>query len=122
MSSSRTVGRVIASIIAPGIAPGIALGVGLTAGAGCRLDAQQCDQACRNAMGLVYWKAADQEIAAAAADRRDALRKQKLSEFTREVEAGIEGCVLRCQSSRDQAGVDCLIAARTAEQAQACSK
>jgi len=102
--------------------PAIALAVALIAGAGCRTDAQQCDQACRNGMRLAYWKAADQEIAAAAADQRDALRQQKLSEFTRKVEAGIEGCVLRCQSARDQASVDCLIAARTADQAQACSR
>ncbi len=118
MSSSRTVGRVIAPIIAPIVA----LGVGLAAGAGCRVDARQCDQACRNAMSLAYWKAADQEIAAAVADQRDALRKQKLSEFTQKVEAGIDGCVLRCQSARNQAAVDCLIAARTADQAQACSR
>ena len=102
--------------------PAIALAVALVAVAGCRVDAQQCDQACRNAMSLAYWKAADQEITAAAADQRDALRKQKLSEFTQKVEAGIEGCVLRCQSARDQAAVDCLIAARTADQAHACSK
>jgi hypothetical protein len=102
--------------------PAIALALALIAGAGCRVDAQQCDQACRNAMHLAYWKAADQEIAAAAADQRDALRQQKLSEFTRKVESGIDGCVLRCQSARDQAAVDCLIAARTAEQAQACSR
>ena len=108
------------SILSSGLA--IALALALTAGAGCRVDAQQCDQACRNAMSLAYWKAADPEIAAAPADQRDALRKQKLSEFTRKVEAGIDGCVLRCQSARDQASVDCLIAARTAEQAQACSR
>lgn len=100
----------------------IALAVALVAGAGCRVDAQQCNQACRNAMSLAYWKAADQEIAAAPADQRDALRKQRLSEFTKKVEVGIDGCVLRCQSARDQSTVDCLIAARTAEQAQACSR
>ena len=100
----------------------IALAVALLAGAGCRVDAQQCDQACRNAGSLAYWKTADQEIAAAAADRRDALRKQKLSEFTKKVETGIDGCVLQCQSARNQATVDCLIAARTAEQVQACSR
>lgn len=107
-------------IISPG--PAIALAVALIAGAGCRVDAQQCDQACRNAMSLAYWKAADQELAAAPADRRDALRQQKLSEFTRKVETGIDGCILRCQSSRNQGTVDCLIAARTAEQVQACSR
>ena len=99
-----------------------ALAIALLAGVGCRVDAQQCDQACRNAGKLAFWKAADLEIAAAPADQRDALRKQKLSEFTKKVEAGIDGCVLRCQSARDQDTVDCLIAARTAEQAQACSK
>jgi hypothetical protein len=118
MSSSRIVGRVTASLTASIIASIVVLG----AGAGCRLDAQQCDKACRNAMSLTYWKAADQEIAAAPADQRDALRKQKLSKFTQDVESGIEGCVLRCQSSRNQDSVDCLIAARTAEQAQACSR
>src|SRR5215468_4499129 len=107
--------------MSPGLAAALALAlaVGLIAGAGCRIDAQQCDQACRNAMSLAYWKAADQEIAAAPADQRDALRKQKLGEFARKVEAGIDGCVLRCQSARDQASVDCLIAARTADQVQA---
>jgi hypothetical protein len=110
----------VRSILSSGLA--IALALVLTAGAGCRPDAQQCDQACRNAMSLAYWKAADQEIAAAPADQRDALRKQKLGEFTRKVEAGIDGCVLRCQSARDQSTVDCLIAARTADQAQACSR
>jgi hypothetical protein len=110
MSSSRAV------------ALAIVVAVGLTAGAGCRVDAQQCDQACRNVAGLRYWKTADQEIAAAPADQRDALRKQKLGEFARKIESGIDGCVLRCQSARDQATVDCLIAARTADQAQACSR
>jgi len=90
--------------------------------AGCRVDAQQCDQACRNAMKLAYWKAADLAIAAVPADQRDALRQQKLSEFTRKVEAGIDGCVLQCQSARDKATVDCLIAAQTADQAKACSR
>jgi len=106
---------VIASTIALGIALGVAAG-------GCRLDAQQCDQACRNAMSLAYWKAADQEIAAAPADQRDALRQQKQSQLTQEIAAGIEGCVLQCQSSRNQDTVDCLIGARTAEQVQVCTR
>jgi hypothetical protein len=92
------------------------------AAAGCRVDAQQCDQACRNVASLAYWKTTDQEIAEAPAGQRDALRKQRLGEFARKIEAGIDGCVLRCQSARDQATVDCMIAARTADQAQACSK
>jgi len=115
MSSSRSVVTTITASILASI-------VVLGAGTGCRLDAQQCDKACRNAMSLAFWKAADQEIAAAPADQRAALRKQKLNKFTQDVESGLEGCVLRCQSSRNQDAVDCLTAARTAEQAQACTR
>jgi hypothetical protein len=100
----------------------LAIALATAADAGCRVDAQQCDQACRNVASLMYWKTADAEIAAAPADRRDALRKQKLGEFARKVDSGIDGCVLRCQSARDQDAVDCLNAARTADQAQACSR
>jgi hypothetical protein len=98
----------------------VSFAIALTAG--CRVDAQQCDQACRNVHRLLYWRTADQEIAAAPADQRDALRKQKLGEFSRKDEEGIDGCVLRCQSAHDQSAVDCMIAATTAEQVQACSK
>ena len=90
--------------------------------AGCRVDAQQCDQACRNVAELLYWKGADKEIAAVPADQRDALRKQRLGEFATKVASGIEGCILRCQSARDQDAVDCMIAAKTPDQAQACTK
>jgi hypothetical protein len=90
--------------------------------ASCRVDAQQCDQACRNVAELLYWRDADKEIAAAPADQRDALRKQRLGDFAAKVDSGIGGCILRCQSARDQAGVDCMIAARKPEQALACSK
>ncbi|HEX3760572.1 MAG TPA: hypothetical protein VHW23_17780 [Kofleriaceae bacterium] len=94
----------------------------LAAAAGCKVDAQKCDQACRNAASLLYWKTADREIAAAPADQRDALRKQKLGELARKVEEGIDGCVLRCQSARNEDDANCLIAAQTAEQVQACSQ
>ena len=104
------------------IAPAIALALTVAVGAGCRVDAQQCDQACRNVASLLYWKTADRDIAAAPADQRDALRQQKLSEFATKVESGIDGCILQCQSARDQAGVDCMIAARTADAVLACSR
>lgn len=93
-----------------------------TAIAACRGDAQQCDQGCRNAAGLVYWRTADQEIAAAPADQRDALRKRKLAEFATKLEGGVDMCVSQCQAAGNQAQIDCLIAARTADQALACSK
>lgn len=94
----------------------------LLAVAACRGDAKQCDQGCRNAFGLMYWRDADKAIAAAPADQRDALRKQKLDEFTRKLEAGIGLCVSQCQAAGNQSTIDCLIAAKTADQAVACSQ
>ena len=93
----------------------------LLAVAGCRGDAQQCDQGCRNVASLLYWGNADKEIAAAPADQRDALRKRKLTEFGQKLEAGIDQCVSQCQAAGNQATIDCLIAAKTADQARACS-
>ena len=94
----------------------------LLAVAACRGDAKQCDQGCRNAFSLVYWRDADKAIAAAPADQRDALRKQKLDELTRKLEAGIGLCVSQCQAAGNQSTIDCLIAAKTADQALACSE
>lgn len=111
MSSSRSSAWAVALVTVLG-----------AAAAGCKVDAQKCDQACRNAASLVYWKTADQEIAAAPADQRDALRKQKLGEFAKKVEEGIDGCVLRCQSARNEDDASCLIEAKTAEQVKACSQ
>src|SRR5262249_19566349 len=56
----------------------------------CKGDAQKCDTGCRNFATLRYWKAADAEVAAAPADQRDALRKQKLGEFDQKLESGID--------------------------------
>lgn len=94
----------------------------LLAVAACRGDAQQCDQACRNAANLQYWRGADKDIAAAPADQRDALRKQKVTEFGRKLEAGIDQCVSQCQAAGNQGTIDCLIAAKTADQIDACTK
>ncbi|HEY6173583.1 MAG TPA: hypothetical protein VIX73_04030 [Kofleriaceae bacterium] len=94
----------------------------LLAVAACRGDAQQCDQGCRNMASLVFWRDADKEIAAAPADQRDALRKQKLAELTTKLEAGIDFCVSQCQAAGNQRTIDCLIAAKTADQAVACTK
>lgn len=93
----------------------------LLAVAACRGDAKQCEQGCRNAFGLLYWRDADKAIAAAPPDQRDALRKQKLDEFTRKLDAGLGLCVSGCQSARNQSTIDCLIAAKTADQAVACN-
>jgi len=88
----------------------------------CRGDAQKCEAGCRNFAALAYWKAADVEIAAAPAAKRDALRTRKLGELNEKLELGIDMCVTQCQSANNTDDVDCLIAAKTADQAIACTK
>lgn len=91
---------------------------------GCRGDAQRCAQACRNYGNLVYGTSADLEatIAAAPPDQRDALRQQKQADLAQRLELHVGICVSQCTSIDDPKTVDCMIAARTADQALACAK
>src|SRR6267142_636322 len=89
---------------------------------GCHGDPVKCEKACRNYAQLVYWKQADAEIAAVPPAQRDELRKQKLAKFTADLEAGVQYCTSRCVSARDDKDADCLIEAKTAEQAVSCVK
>lgn len=84
---------------------------------GCRGDPQRCEQACRNFSHLADEKLvdADPEVVAAPPDRRDAVRKHKLEDH-------VQICVSRCVSTSDPATVDCMIAAKAADQALACKK
>jgi hypothetical protein len=86
----------------------------------CKGDPVKCDEACRNFATLVYWKRADAKVAAEPPERRDALRKQLLGEFTKELAGGIDQCVSQCRSANNTGDIDCMIAAKTADQALAC--
>lgn len=97
----------------------VLLGVLLSA---CKGDQLKCEQACRNYGTLVYWQRADAEIAAAPAGERDALRKRRLGEFDSKLENGVDMCVSQCQSANNEKDMDCMIAAKTADQAKACVK
>ena len=97
----------------------LVLALGLLFGA-CKGDMQKCDQACRNYGNLVYWKNAEAEIQAAPATQRDALRKKRLGEFDSKLENGVDMCVSQCQSANNDADIDCMIAAKTGDQAVAC--
>jgi hypothetical protein len=88
----------------------------------CKGDAQKCDTGCRNFATLLYWKGVDAELAAAPADQRDALRKRRLGEFDSKLENGIDMCVSQCQSANNEADIDCMIAAKTADQVTKCLK
>jgi hypothetical protein len=100
----------------------LGLGWALAFGAGCKGDAVKCEQGCRNYAQLMYWKDADAEIAKAPADKRDALRHQKLGEFGQKLDHGLDMCVSQCQAANGEDDINCLIAAKTADQAQACLK
>jgi hypothetical protein len=96
----------------------VALGLLLTA---CKGDMQKCEQACRNYGTLMYWQHADAEIAAAPPAERDALRKRRLGEFEAKLENGVDMCVSQCQSANNDKDMDCMIAAKTADQVKACT-
>jgi hypothetical protein len=84
-------------------------------------DPDKCEQAVRNYATLMYWRAADKAIAAAPVDQRDALRKEKLSEFTGKMEKGVQTLVTQCVSANDKEAVNCMIAAKTADEVQKCA-
>jgi hypothetical protein len=88
----------------------------------CKGDAQKCEQACRNFGTLVYWQNADKQIAAAPEGERDALRKKLLGQFDSQLENGVDGCVSQCQSANNDQQIDCMITAKTGEQASGCTK
>jgi hypothetical protein len=87
----------------------------------CKADAERCEQATRNYANLTYWKKANAEIAQAPADRRDALRKKKLAQFTNEVEIRIDDVVRQCQTANNDEQIDCMIKAKTAEEINECA-
>jgi hypothetical protein len=88
----------------------------------CKGDPVKCDQGCRNFATLAYWKTADAEIAAAPPEERDALRKRHLGKFEQMLASGIDGCITQCRSAGNTDQIDCMIAAKTADQALACTK
>jgi hypothetical protein len=89
-------------------------------GVGCKGDPDKCEQACRNYAHLVYWEAAEAEIAAAPVAERDALRKKKMGEFSHNLSKGVDMCSSKCMSANHDTDIDCLIGAKTAKQAKDC--
>jgi hypothetical protein len=87
----------------------------------CKADAQRCEQAARNYATLTFWKKADTEIAALPADRRSAARKKKVAQFTHEIEERIDDVVRQCQSANNDDQIDCMIKAKTSDEALECA-
>src|SRR2546423_251482 len=88
---------------------------------GCKADKGRCEEAARNYATLTYWAKTDAEIAKAPAAKRLSLRKDKLSAFTNELESKIDVVVTQCQSANNDDQIDCMIAAKTADQANECA-
>ena len=96
--------------------------IAVSAMTACRQgDPEKCEQAVRNYGTLMYWRAADKEIEKVPPEQRDALRKQKLSDFTSRMDQGVQTLVTQCISANDTDTVNCMIAAKTADEAQKCA-
>lgn len=89
--------------------------------AACKGDRERCEQAARNYATLMYWKKANAEIAERPKEEREKLRKEKLALFTYEMESKIDAVVSQCQSANNDDQVDCMIEAKTPEQAIECA-
>jgi hypothetical protein len=86
----------------------------------CKGDPEKCDRACRNYAELVFWDQANVEIDQLPVGERDAARKQKLAEFARNLERGIDLCSSKCVSANNTDDMNCMIEAKTAKAAKAC--
>jgi hypothetical protein len=84
-------------------------------------DPDKCEQAVRNYATLMYWRSADAEIAKAPPEKRDALRKDKLADFTAKMDKGVQTLVTQCVSANDKDTISCMIEAKTAEAAEKCT-
>ena len=89
---------------------------------GCKGDPEKCDKACRNYAELIFWDKANKEIDAVPPEQRDELRKQKLAEFTKNIELGLNTCTSKCLSANNDDQTKCLLNAKTAQQARTCAE
>ena len=88
----------------------------------CKGDPEKCERAVRNYSQLVYWQEADAELAATPADKREPLRKKKLAMFEAEMQRSLDTIVSKCTSANNDEMTECMIAAKTSDQAKACTK
>lgn len=96
------------------------IAVMLIAALGCKGNPEKCDQACRNYAELVFWQKANAEIEKLPPAERDAARKQKMAELAKNLAEGIDMCTSKCVSANNKQDIECLISAKTADQAKAC--
>jgi hypothetical protein len=83
-------------------------------------DPQKCEVACRNYAQLTFWHAADAQINALPPDQRDAARKEKLAEFEKNLERGLDLCSSKCVDANYDKDVACWTNAKTYDQLKKC--
>jgi hypothetical protein len=90
--------------------------------AACKGDKNKCEQASRNYAELVYWQKTNKELALLPEAEREAARKKKNSEFVNELETSVDFFTQQCVSANNDEQVDCMIKAKTGDEALKCAK
>ena len=88
----------------------------------CKGDRDKCEKAARNYFELRFWAKTNKELAALPEDQRELARKKKMSEYINKVEELIDFKVQQCVSANNEEQVDCMIAAKTDEEAVKCAE
>jgi hypothetical protein len=100
----------------------VVAGVAGIAGAGCKGDPVRCESAIRNYTTLVFWETADKDIEKAPEADRAKLRADKLAEYETTLAKGIDTLTSQCVSANNDTQVQCMIDAKTAKDAHACTE
>ncbi len=88
---------------------------------GCKGDPVKCEKGIRNYFTLLFWDQAEKEIAAAPPEKRDLVRKEQTAKLDHSIEDRIDVVISKCTAANNDTQIDCMIAAKTAGQARACS-
>lgn len=95
----------------------VAVGLGA-----CKADRKQCEIACRNYATLVYPKMVEIKVAKLPVEKQDAERRKLLALFDSELENGVDLCINKCASARNDDMINCMKAAKTADAAMKCTE
>src|SRR5690348_5129295 len=87
------------------------------AGTGCRGDRDKCAAAAQHFAELVYWERENKVIEALPKEQQDAARRQKLAEFSRELDSQLELRISHCVAAGADDQADCINESKTAADA-----
>jgi hypothetical protein len=89
---------------------------------GCKGDREKCATAAQRYAELVFWDRENAKIAKLPPEQRDAERKRKLVEFTREIDAQLDFRIQQCVGAGNDDQSDCIIKAKTGAEALDCAE